>query len=580
MNRRTLLSMLTSFPLTAHAVFAAAGEFDLDAAPDKSKQSAGSDQCRYQLTLDRVLHGTGPSYTLDFLLEDVRATPGRRFTNFCGDLSGRWIGALAVSSRTFGQSFPTLHEVVKQTIALQHPEGYFGGKFQFEQPSDDDLALLWGNGRLLTGLLEYYQLTGDANVLAASRKLGDFLVRIAPRFNSQQMADAFSADHYASSYICWTQQTEGLAALYGVTRDEHYRQVCAAIASRIVRRPGDHVHGYLTSLRGVLALYRETGDRAMLQQVVAAWQEIKRSGDLLLTGGVPERWTPKRERTEGCAECDWLRLSLALYRATGAQEYLDTAQVTYFNEFQMNQFATGDFGHARLDPKGAPQSVFIRAWWCCTLHGLRTFADLQNAAFRVVGNHVSFDLPIDSQVTVDGFAAEARSELATARRVTITICGARPDHALRIAQPAWAESVKLTRNGAAVPGLTLAGLVKGDVIQVTYGMKLCVAEAGKALVSVHLGPWLMGIAASENPNYFNEMHLQNIFDLTTLSGAEVVGKGNFAVPAAGASMRYTPAEFPEQPAFAVLRPVATQTGNQPELWQLAFATLPHGDAKG
>lgn len=207
----------------------------------------------YQLTLERVLHGAGPAYTPQFLLEDIHATPGRRFTNFSGDLSGRWIGALSVASQTYGDSFPALHEVVKQTIALQHPAGFFGGAFHEELPDGNDLALLWGNGRLLVGLLEYYGLTQDAAVLHASKKLGDFLVRIAPRFNSQQMADAFSADHYASSYICWTQQTEGLAALYAVTKEDRYRQTCVAIASRISRRPGDHIHGYLTSLQLVFA---------------------------------------------------------------------------------------------------------------------------------------------------------------------------------------------------------------------------------------------------------------------------------------------------------------------------------------
>jgi DUF1680 family protein len=220
---------------------------------------------RYRLTRDRVLNGTGPAYTPDFLLADVRAIPERRFTNFSGDLSGRWIGALSASARSFGEQFPLLPDVVNRTIALQHEDGYFGGKFHYDQPNDDDLALLWGNGRLLVGLMEYYALNPDPAALGAAKKLGDFLLRIAPRFNSQAMADAFSADHYASSYICWTQQTEGLAALYAATRDERYRELCAAISKRISRRPGDHVHGYLTSLRGTLDLHDATGDAAYLK---------------------------------------------------------------------------------------------------------------------------------------------------------------------------------------------------------------------------------------------------------------------------------------------------------------------------
>jgi hypothetical protein len=74
--------------------------------------------------------------------------------------------------------------------------------------------------------------------------------------------------------------------------------------------------------------------------------------------------------------CD---LNLGLYRATGDAKYLDMAQETYFNEFSMNQFATGDFGHGKLDSAGRTESVIVRAWWCCTLHGLRTFADLRDS---------------------------------------------------------------------------------------------------------------------------------------------------------------------------------------------------------
>ena len=84
---------------------------------------------------------------------------------------------------------------------------------------------------------------------------GDFLVRIGPLMLSKEMRDAFGAQHFASSYICWMQQTEGLAKLYAVTKDERYRKLAESIAAVTSGEPGDHVHGYLTSLRGALDLY-------------------------------------------------------------------------------------------------------------------------------------------------------------------------------------------------------------------------------------------------------------------------------------------------------------------------------------
>lgn len=255
---------------------------------------------RFDLTLRRVLYGDDPHYGEEFLLADVRPIAERRFTEYSGDLSGRYIGALATAARVYGVGVPGLDALVKKTIALQKPEGYFGGAFHFDQPADADMALLWGNGRLLVGLLEYYRWKPSEAVLASSRRIGDFLVRISPRMLSKGIRDAFGAQHFASSYICWTQQTEGLAKLYGATKDERYRTLAEKIVAVTERRAGDHVHGYLTSLRGAMDLYAETKDARLLRQSEDSWEQITDSCDLLMTGGVPEGWSPNNHRTEGC----------------------------------------------------------------------------------------------------------------------------------------------------------------------------------------------------------------------------------------------------------------------------------------
>jgi DUF1680 family protein len=574
MNRRTFIARVATLPLAASMPAPSPAPSDKPPS-DIPVLKAGPDISRYRLTLGRVLNGTGPAYTPDFLLEDILATPGRRFTNFSGDLSGRWIGALSASATMFGESFPSLHEVVRRVIAAQHLDGYFGCTFHFDNPDDNDLALLWGNGRLLVGLMEYYALTSGADVLIAAKRLGDFLIRIAPHFNSQAMAEAFSADHYASSYICWTQQTEGLAALYAVTRDDRYRDLCATISHRIERRPGDHVHGYLSSLRGTLDLYRVTRDPSHLNRVTAAWKDIQNSGDTLITGGVPERWTPKRDRSEGCAECDWLRLNLGLHAATGDQVYLDTAQDTYFNEFSMNQFGTGDYGHGRLDSAGVPQTVDVRAWWCCTLHGLRTFADLQRAAFRIVSDDIYFQFPIDSQIRTGTVSASAKSALAETGTIRIDIEQAKAAQRLIVSRPSWADNMTITRNGNPEPGLKVEKISPGDVILLNYRMSLRVSShatsvrpaAGQCL---HFGPWLLGASSSANPQYFNELYAQNLLDLKTASRHAGRADSVFEVPVAQTTLRFVPAEFPEQSAQVELRAVAEQTANQPAIWQLVF----------
>ena len=97
MNRRRFVTASAALPFAVRTLM-------LDAPAVRAERPTGEaapgrpNLDRYQLTRDRVLSGARPAYTQEFLLEDLRGQPGRRFTNFSGELSGRWIGALAASA--------------------------------------------------------------------------------------------------------------------------------------------------------------------------------------------------------------------------------------------------------------------------------------------------------------------------------------------------------------------------------------------------------------------------------------------------------------------------------------------------
>ena len=589
MNRRNFLKTASVVPLVARAAptsFATHASFDSASSAASTSTNAPMQQ-RYELTLRRVLTGTSPAFTEEFLLADVRPTAGRRFTEFSGDTSGRYIGALATASRVYRTNFPSLDILVEKVVSLQKPEGYFGSGFHNDHPTDQDLALLWGNGRLLVGLLEYYLYNPSASVLAASTRLGDFLLRIAPLMLSQNIRDEFGAAHFASSYICWTQQTEGLANLYMATHDARYRALAEQIAAVIERRPGDHVHGYLTSLRGVMDLYSATSDPRFLRQCETAWQDVAQSEDLLLTGGVPEGWSPNKHRTEGCAEADWLRLSLSLWKATANPKYLSMAERTTFNEFALNQFDTGDFGHRVLTETGITGGGAVRAWWCCTLHGLRAFPDVHSGAFRNEEGALYYDLPLDSRTGNAsrghvGFSASATSSLARDGVIQITIQSAPEKSAsLNIRKPEWANSLAVRINGAPAEYPVEGGYVyiqrrwqTGDVVAVRYGMSLRKQASEKKRVTYSFGPWLLGAAQADDPTYFNELTTENRLSAGALPGLASAGQASqvFAVPFAANSFHYVPAEFPEQTGTVTLRAVAEQTGQPSTSWELCFLT--------
>jgi len=303
---------------------------------------AGDWSARFDLTLQRILQGGPPHFDDAFVLADAVPESTRRFTNFSGDVSGRYIGAMATAARHTGRGFPQLERVVAQTLRLQKPDGHFGAPMSTDRVTNDDMAMLWGNGRMLIGLLEYYALSPRAEVLASARKLGDFLVKQAPRLNSEEVRHEYNGEKFAVGYICWTSNLEGLVELYRVTRDGRYLALAREIAARSDRHPSQHSHGFLSTVRGIVQLYRVTGERAFLEQAEREWQGVIDSGNVLPQGAVPEMFAPTVKRDEGCSEADWLRLSLELWQLTRDPQCLRQAELTLFNEFAFNQFHLAD----------------------------------------------------------------------------------------------------------------------------------------------------------------------------------------------------------------------------------------------
>ena len=590
MDRRNFVKGAAALPLLSCIPSFAQGSHSLGNATARTIPALSDDPLlhRYQVTLNRVLDGVAPAFTQEFLLADVKPVAERRFTEYSGDSSGRYIGALATAARVYGNPFPKLDLLVQKVIVLQKPDGYFGSNFHYDKPTDNDLALLWGNGRLLVGLLEYYRYKQSPEVLASCKRLGEFLLRIAPLMLSKEIREEFGAAHFASSYICWTQQTEGLANLYAITHDDRYKSLTEQIAAVIERRPGDHVHGYLTSLRGVMDLYSATSDKSLLQQCETAWQDVAQSQDLLVTGGVPEGWSPNKHRTEGCGEVDWLRLTLMLWHATSNPKYLEMAERTLFNELALNQFSTGDFGHRVLTETGISGDGAARAWWCCTLHGLRYFPDAQSSAFHGEGGTLSYDIPIDSHIhngTVANATLSAVASSSLARdgsvRITIKRSGDAVE-SLRIRKPAWAESLTIRLNGSAVDSPTDSGYAEierrwrpGDIVTVHYAMSLKTTTGDKNRSAFTYGPWLLGASAVDDPFYFNDLTLENKLNVADDHATTALLNPNrpFTVPIAAKTIRYTPAEFPNQKLTVTLRAVAEQTGMPTTAWEMRFLTV-------
>ena len=381
-----------------------------------------------------------------FILDDVALKQHRKFIEWSGDISGRWIGAAAFLRPQYPKPFAALPEILAAIPACQKGDGHFGADQDLRSIRHGrDLPILWGNGRLLIGLVEAYEQTGDRKSLEAAKKLGDYYIATDPLLDKRENLRVVNS--YAESFVtCYFSGIEGLVALGRVTKDRRYldqgRRI-AELALCVEDFNGLHSHGRLCAVRAFADLYDVTGDRHWLEAAERDWTTFMERYRLP-TGGIKEVLDAKCNRDEGCTECDWLRLNLSLWRLTGKGRYLDEAERCLKGHFHYQQFPNGGAGHRLFHQiDGQPvafASLSEEAWWCCAEHWARATADI--ARFAVTGGPQgpSINLAIDCESKVAGPGGQWKVILKeTEDGLYITLQSPSPTKAtVCIHRPAWA----------------------------------------------------------------------------------------------------------------------------------------------
>jgi hypothetical protein len=510
-------------------------------------QPAGDLARRIDLTARRLTQSGVPAYTEDFVLADVTLDTRRRFWNFSGDLSGRWIEALAALPPA-GRSPSDLAPLVARLLAQQRPDGRFGRTdlaFSAAETGTEHMALLWGNGRLLVGLMAYWQATHDPAVLAATRRLASFLLAVREAARAPEVMARVEGQG-AFGFICFTQLAEGLAMLNRATGDLSYATAAREIVPLLPPRGVQHSHGYLSTLRGAVLLQEAAGDPAMLAFAERLYGDLVRSSDATIDGGVMEYfgWGDAANatslaaakaasgafpRNEGCGLSDFVRLSLQLHGATGNVLYLDRAERCLVNAFAQNQFANGDFGSRVYFDQGIQPSPSVdRAWWCCTMHGYRAFRDVLDHAVVERDGTVAVQLfeDVDFRGTKAGLSLR-RTPSGLTCQVTSAF-----DGTLAVRAASWADSPSLAWNGKPFAARRDGGFLRlegrfalGDRIEVQLAPRLrLVTPKGEEIpfgslgaepvrAALYCGPWLVVADEQIDPIFFGEPWPGNVITL-------------------------------------------------------------------
>lgn len=482
---------------------------------------------RMQMTRTRLLEGPNPEYSDEFVLADV-AGRERIYANFNGDLSGRYLGALSTFSRFTGERPAKLDRLAQAVLGYQQPDGHFGTPPDLQKPvgqwNEWDMANIYGAGRMLVGLVDYYELTHDPGTLAAARRLGDYLLSVFPVYSNPELIRALHRLGGHQPYVYFLQTNEGLIALSRVTGEAKYLEAAHQLGELMRPVNTQHAHAFLCTLRGMVDEYLATGAPETLRHVEQSYAGVRASSnDLALCEGIPESFN-RRDNDEGCTEGDWVRLNLALGRITGDAAYVDRAERALWNEVFFTQFDNGDFGYNAITPAGFEVTPRGRQYFCCTMHGLKTLAEVARAVFGWGTDGVYVNLFFDAQAKLPepyGLEIRQQADLFGKGEVRLELT---PSHsreiALRIRIPEWTDGHELLVNGVPISASTEQGYATisrawqpGDVVVLRLRLKtVCVCASregrivpvkalGDGVIALRHGPLVLAAFESQNADY-------------------------------------------------------------------------------
>jgi DUF1680 family protein len=442
---------------------------------------------------------------------------------------GKWFtsAALAYRYQPTPENRAILDRAVQGLLATQTPDGYIGTYQHSAELAGWDV---WGRKYVLLGLVAYYDLTGDQEVLRAACRAADYTIgQIGPG-----KADILKSGQWAG--LAPSSILEPMVLLYRRTGERRYLDFAQYIVHRwgepgglnlirkaidgvpvfrmfpgpkpVVKDYGDYgqskAYEMMSCFEGLAELYRVTGKPEYLEAVQKVYNDIASTEITVLGSGSDwERWCnghvrqldSMHEWMETCVTTTWIKFSAQLLRLTGESSYADQIERTAYNSLLGAQRDDGQWW-SHISPLAgvrlpAPEQCGIHVN-CCVASGPRSLmllpalAVLQDKAGPVVQFYE---------------AGTARAPLPSGRNVDLEIQGDYPRHgeveivvkpeaaesfslALRI--PAWSRQTKIEVNGEPCPGIKPASYARiarewkpGDRIRISFELKTrAVCEPG------------------------------------------------------------------------------------------------------
>ena len=474
--------------------------------------------------------------------------PDRLMRGF-GDISGRKINAekyggwetSAIQGHTLGhyltavsQAYATskdeeLKKITDYMISVlkgcQLKNGYLHAipESHYDQIESGNTSGTWvpwySMHKILAGLVDVYAFTGNKDALKIASKLGDWVYSRTSKWTPEMQQTVLNVE-FGGMNDC-------LYNLYKHTRNEKHLSAAHSFDEMSLFEPlyngkdilnGKHANTTIPKIVGAINRYTVTGEEYYLQVAANFWQIVVEN-HTYITGGNSE-WEhfgePKvldAERTscncETCNTYNMLKLTRALFKATGDVRYSDYYENTFINAILSSQNPqTGMTTYFQPMASGffKVYSSPFHHFWCCTGSGMENFSKLGDSIYFHNENSIFVNRYTSSRVIWEekGLTITQNTELPM---VKVTVNGsAEAEIVLRV--PDWCKdkpTVKINgekklvreKNGF----ITLDRVWKdGDVIEYQMPISITIHSLpdNENAVAFKYGPWVLSADMGTN----------------------------------------------------------------------------------
>jgi uncharacterized protein len=437
---------------------------------------------------------------------------------------GKWITSAILAYRY--QPEPQLKDVLDKAVAglmaTQTPDGYIGNYSSDRQLEGWDI---WGRKYCLLGLIAYYDITNDKNVLQSASRLADHLIKelsdkkalIVKKGNHKGMAASSVLEPVCQLYVRTGEKR------YFDFAEEIVRQWETADGPQLITKSnidvakrfphpenwygpeqGQKAYEMMSCYEGLLELYRLTGRQEYRMAVEKTWQNILNTEiNIAGSGASAECWfggkehqvSPVYHYQETCVTVTWIKMSQQLLRLTGEAKYADVIEQAYYNALLGAMNIDGS-DWAKYTPLSGERKHGSEQCGmglnCCNASGPRGLFTFPLTVVMSATDGIQVNFFTDGKSLINTPANQNAEIIQSTNypidgKIVLKVEIPRAEEmSIRIRIPAWSTQTVLTVNGKPVDGL-IAGEIavikrswqSGDEIELELDMQGRIIKQGK-----------------------------------------------------------------------------------------------------